>query len=144
MKKDRFYLIAGLTTLIPLILTFVLLPIAPDKIPAHYNADNIVDRWGSKYELLILPIVTVFIFLMMYAFHKIFEFIGQSKESAVIFKVSTICVLIVFYTMNIFFTYASVSQTGNLSQILIIWSIAWIILCLITIVIYFSKANNIK
>lgn len=31
----------------------------PDKIPGHYSASGIVDRWGSKYELLFLPIVAV-------------------------------------------------------------------------------------
>lgn len=26
----------------------------PEQIPAHYNASGIIDRWGSKRELLIL------------------------------------------------------------------------------------------
>ena len=29
----------------------------PDKVPAHFNAAGEVDRWGSKTELLILPII---------------------------------------------------------------------------------------
>ena len=29
----------------------------PDKVPAHYNALGEVDRWGSKTELLILPVI---------------------------------------------------------------------------------------
>jgi uncharacterized membrane protein len=29
----------------------------PDKIPGHYNAIGQVDRWGSKGELLALPII---------------------------------------------------------------------------------------
>ncbi|MEG0473729.1 MAG: DUF1648 domain-containing protein, partial [Solibacillus sp.] len=27
----------------------------PAEVPAHFNAVGEVDRWGSKYELLILP-----------------------------------------------------------------------------------------
>lgn len=29
----------------------------PEEVPAHYNALGEVDRWGSKMELLILPII---------------------------------------------------------------------------------------
>ena len=29
----------------------------PDKVPGHYNLNGEVDRWGSKSELLILPIM---------------------------------------------------------------------------------------
>ncbi|GGA74941.1 DUF1648 domain-containing protein [Ornithinibacillus halotolerans] len=42
----------------------------PPEVPAHYNALGEVDRWGSKYELLILPIVGGFLFLMMQVFEK--------------------------------------------------------------------------
>ncbi|WP_339252746.1 DUF1648 domain-containing protein [Sporosarcina sp. FSL W8-0480] len=31
----------------------------PDQVPAHYNAAGEVDRWGSKWELVILPIIAV-------------------------------------------------------------------------------------
>lgn len=30
----------------------------PDQIPAHYNAAGEVNRWGSKSELIVLPIVS--------------------------------------------------------------------------------------
>ena len=30
----------------------------PDKIPVHYNAMGEIDRWGSKAELLILPLIS--------------------------------------------------------------------------------------
>lgn len=42
----------------------------PDEVPAHYNAFGEVDRWGNKYELLILPIVGGFLLLMMQLFEK--------------------------------------------------------------------------
>ncbi len=34
----------------------------PDKIPAHYNAAGEIDRWGSKSELIVLPIISWLIF----------------------------------------------------------------------------------
>lgn len=42
----------------------------PDKVPAHYNALGEVNRWGSKWELLILPGVGLFIILLMQTLEK--------------------------------------------------------------------------
>lgn len=42
----------------------------PDVVPAHYNALGDVDRWGSKMELFILPIVGAFIAVLMQLFEK--------------------------------------------------------------------------
>ena len=33
--------------------------LVPDSIPAHWDAAGEIDRWGSKWELLIMPIATV-------------------------------------------------------------------------------------
>ncbi len=41
----------------------------PDKIPAHYDLAGNVDRWGSKTELLILPIMS----WIMYGFITVLE-----------------------------------------------------------------------
>lgn len=37
----------------------------PDQVPAHYNLAGEVTRWGSKYELLILPLVALFSLIFM-------------------------------------------------------------------------------
>lgn len=37
----------------------VFLTIAPDRIPVHYSMNGQVDRWGSKYEFLILPFLNL-------------------------------------------------------------------------------------
>ena len=34
----------------------------PQKIPGHYNAAGEVDRWGSKNEILFLPIVATLLY----------------------------------------------------------------------------------
>ena len=39
----------------------------PDQIPGHYNGAGEIDRWGSKFELLILPVVGVFMYLFISA-----------------------------------------------------------------------------
>lgn len=37
--------------------TLAILPHLPEQIPAHYGFDGQVDRWGSKYEALIFPVL---------------------------------------------------------------------------------------
>jgi uncharacterized membrane protein len=42
----------------------------PEKVPAHFNALGEVDRWGTKMELLILPIVGSLITVLMQVIEK--------------------------------------------------------------------------
>lgn len=37
----------------------------PGKIHGHYNASEIVDRWGNKNEILILPIMCVVLYILL-------------------------------------------------------------------------------
>ena len=48
--------------LLPMAVTLFALPFLPEQIPAHYGFGGQVDRWGSKYETLILPIFVSAIF----------------------------------------------------------------------------------
>ena len=34
----------------------------PQQVPGHYNASGAVDRWGSKSELIVLPIISVLLY----------------------------------------------------------------------------------
>lgn len=52
-------LITWILAFTPIIMTIIVWPVLPDKIPAHYGFDGNVTRFGSKYELLIMPIVTI-------------------------------------------------------------------------------------
>lgn len=42
----------------------------PQEVPAHFNAVGEVDRWGSKWELIILPMIAAFLALMMQVFER--------------------------------------------------------------------------
>lgn len=37
----------------------------PAEVPAHFGFAGEVDRWGSKYELLILPVIGGFLHMLM-------------------------------------------------------------------------------
>lgn len=41
--------------------TLFALWVFPDRVPTHWNALGEVDRWGSKYELLLVPLVQLLV-----------------------------------------------------------------------------------
>ena len=45
--------------ILPLAVTACVFQFLPDKIPAHYNFTGEIDRWGSKYEIFMYPIVVI-------------------------------------------------------------------------------------
>ncbi len=57
MKK--LYVINYILVALILIGTAVLLFFTPDTVPVHYNFAGEADRFGSKYESLVLPIISV-------------------------------------------------------------------------------------
>lgn len=57
-----------LSPLLPLAMTLIWLQFLPERIPAHYNFAGEIDRWGSKWECLLLPgvvLVMGLIFLLV-------------------------------------------------------------------------------
>ncbi|MEK4023280.1 MULTISPECIES: DUF1648 domain-containing protein [Sporosarcina] len=42
----------------------------PDQIPAHFGANGEVDRWGSKFELFILPAIAIFLWIGLWVLEK--------------------------------------------------------------------------
>ena len=51
--------------ILPLTAVLIALPLLPEQIPAHYGIDGQVDRFGSKYETLIFPAITITFGLLM-------------------------------------------------------------------------------
>jgi len=52
----------------------------PAEVPAHYNAAGEVNRWGSKWELLILPGIGLFMIILMELFEKYPEMHNYPKR----------------------------------------------------------------
>lgn len=46
---------------LPLAVTAAALTVLPDQVPMHYDLAGEIDRWGSKYENLILPAMVLVI-----------------------------------------------------------------------------------
>lgn len=68
MKK-----VMWLVSLIPLVITGIVLGFLPDKVPMHYNAQGVIDRWGSKYENLLFPFIILSITLFWELFIRYYE-----------------------------------------------------------------------
>lgn len=58
MRKKWFFI-----SWIPLGATLLVLPFFPDKVPMHYGLSGNIDRYGAKWELLILPLMIILITL---------------------------------------------------------------------------------
>ena len=70
-KMEKIWDIVGLISFFGAILFLVLSwGNIPEEVPAHFNSSGTVDRWGSKYELIILPIIGLFLFVLMSLLEK--------------------------------------------------------------------------
>ena len=78
MNKKRIIYFALM--FLPLLIAVIALPFLPEKIPAHYNFAGEIDRWGSKYETLIFPLVTIGMGLFMLWMAKISAKTGRRRE----------------------------------------------------------------
>lgn len=72
--------------MLPLLATCVALHFLPQEIPAHFGFDGEIDRWGSKYEALILPVCVLlfalFWHLMVVHYEKKAALAKEEKERA--------------------------------------------------------------
>lgn len=48
-------LLAKISAFLPLAVTLIWLQLLPDRVPVHYDFAGTIDRWGSKWEYLLLP-----------------------------------------------------------------------------------------
>lgn len=113
-KKIIFYSLMFL----PLVVVLIALQFLPEQIPAHYDMNNQVTRWGSKYETLIFPVITIlfgYFMLAMAKFSAKQEENGSNNENVCI--VAGILSLALFNAITGYFLYAGFNSIENLSSI---------------------------
>ena len=66
-------------TALPIIATAFVLQFMPDRIPAHYDFSGEIDRWGSKYELIVFPLVIIAISI---SWEVIFSIYNKKAQNA--------------------------------------------------------------
>lgn len=115
MKGKR--IVFGILMFLPLAVVLVALPFLPDQIPAHYGFDNQVTRWGSKYEALLLPILTIVLGLFLLAMARYaakHEESGKNNENVCL--ITGIVSLALFNLMTAYFLYTDFHKVENLSE----------------------------
>ena len=113
-KKIVFYTLMFL----PLIVALIALQFLSEQIPAHYDLNNQVTRWGSKYETLIFPVITVvfgYVMLGTAKFSSKNEENGSNNENVCI--IAGMVSLALFNAMTGYFLYADFNSIENLSSI---------------------------
>ena len=107
-REKIFYILMFL----PLVISMIALIFLPDLIPAHYNIKNEIDRWGSKYEILIIPIITILLgkfLLFMKKWVKKYEVKGNNNEKFVL--IIGICLLLIYNIILCMMIYLGLSMT---------------------------------
>ena len=115
MKGKR--IVFGILMFLPLAVVLVALPFLPDQIPAHYGFDNQVTRWGSKYEALLFPILTIVFGLFLLAMTRYaakHEESGKNNENVCL--ITGIVSLALFNLMTAYFLYTDFHKVENLSE----------------------------
>ncbi len=116
MKKIILYIFMFL----PLITVLIALQFLPDTIPAHYDFNGKITRWGSKYESLISPIWTIlfgFFMLGMARYCAKKEEDGKNNEN--ICLITGIASLILFNALTGYSLYTDFTKVENLSLVVV-------------------------
>lgn len=88
LPKTPFELFFDGVTIVLLALGIVYLisvwSMLPAEVPAHYNAAGEVDRWGSKWEIIIMPIIACIMWIGMTILEKyphVYNYTKLTKEN---------------------------------------------------------------
>ena len=108
--------------LLPLVYTIICLFFLPDIIPVHYNGANKVDRMGSKFEILIIPFITItfgyFMLILGRSSSKKEEKVNNNNNNNERVTIITgICSLVIFHIINIFMLYSAFNSVENLKEL---------------------------
>ncbi len=146
------WILCILTVLSTVLMLFVL----PDTVPVHFDISGAADRWGSKYELLILPLVLIacaFILdPMAKSYRKKAEITENEKEkaeylsNAKVLNITGIITMCLFFVMNIvtlYSTYVQVTPDNDLPEVDIMRVVGIVMgITLIALGNYMPKTRN--
>lgn len=88
-----YYIIVALSVFAPIFVVIGWLPFFPSNIPAHYDLSGVVDRMGSRYELLMLPPSNIILFVVISFALRYARRRGQAKETAALMITASVVYL---------------------------------------------------
>lgn len=135
--------------LLPLVMTLAALPLLPEQIPAHYGPDNVVTRWGSKYETLVFPAMSILFGLLMLLIAR-----AAGKQENGGGNNARICMtagawgLVLFNGMTAYFLGTDFAQLEDLSQAAVdldslMWSVLGVGLIVLGNIMPRTKRNSL-
>lgn len=105
---------------IVLVGTLAALSIMPDTVPVHFDIHGVADRWGSKYEMLVMPgcmlAMLAFWLGVDASYKKKIETsfdekeIAEAKSNLKVIKITSIITSLMFAVINGLTLYISYSQ----------------------------------
>ena len=102
MKNKTYKTVLYFTlSLLPLLVVCILFSSLPEKIPMHYNFNGEINRWGTKYESFILPIITI-IFAFIF---QLLKFTKNNVANAKPYEALSLGFLFIFNIFNFIFLY---------------------------------------
>lgn len=88
IPKTRFELFFDGVTILLFGLSIVYLvsvwSLLPAEVPAHYNMAGEVDRWGSKWEMVIVPIIALMMWIGMAVLERyphVYNYLNLTKDN---------------------------------------------------------------
>ena len=117
-KMKKIKLCYDILMFLPLVVAIVFLSILPDQIPAHYDMAGEVTRYGSKYESLLFPVMTLclgYFLLFMGKISSKKEGNNNNNNEKVVMKTGLVS-LTMFNVLNGFFLYTSLKGIENLNS----------------------------
>lgn len=119
MKNNVIRKIMCVLALVNLVVMAVLMSFLPEKMPMHYDLNGVVDRWGSKYENFIFPIIIIVMAIFWMALSMYFERkarkTSEEKEiksleaNAKVLDIVGLCQTIFFIFMEAFGLYKAIN-----------------------------------
>ncbi len=100
--------------------TAIVLPYMPDSVPMHYDMSGNIDRWGSKYENMIFPIIILIMALFWTLFIRYYDRKAEeasnekesagSRSNAKVIGIVGLCTAVMFTVMQGFLLYGSYTE----------------------------------
>lgn len=113
MKNSTLAKILFITAAVPLIIVLAALRFLPEKIPAHYDLYMNIDRWGSKYEMLLFPVFTVLMAAFMYGMSRFSAKQENGKSNRKVLLISGTALNIFFTIITVWFLWSAFNALGG-------------------------------
>lgn len=149
LKYTKFQKLLEFITIIILLLLWIYLIKSwgklPGKIPGHYNASGIVDRWGNKNEILLMPIMCIVLYIILTilsffpAVWNVPVEISEENREYVYLNIKTMLILL---KMQVIIIFSCITYSQIKAKALGIWFLPLTLIILFGTIIYYIKKTN--